>query len=54
MKKKDQFKPVSNIDDIYKAVEIASLKPGDSRYTDCAKMRGSNTIKTIERNLKST
>jgi ribosomal protein S15P/S13E len=52
MKKKDQFKPVSDIDNIYQAVKISPLQPGDSRYTDCSKMRGSNTVKTIERNLK--
>jgi hypothetical protein len=52
MKKKDQFVPVSNIDNIYRAVKISPLQPGDSRYTDCSKMRGSNTVKTIERNLK--
>lgn len=52
MKKEEQFVPISDIDNIYRAVKISPLRPGDSRYTDCSKMRGSNTVKTIARNLK--
>lgn len=52
MKKKDQFKPVSDIDSAPDAVLNYPLSPGDPRYIDCAKMRGCDTLKIIERKLK--
>lgn len=52
MDNNNRFIPVSNIDDIYKAVKIAPLKPDDPRYTDCSEMRGGHTVKTIERKLR--
>jgi hypothetical protein len=44
--------PVSNIDYVPEAVQLAPLKPGDPRYTDFAKIRGSDTIGIIERKLR--
>jgi len=52
MKAKDQFKPVSDIDYIIKALHISPLSCKDPRYFDCSKMRGCDTATIIERKLK--
>jgi len=52
MSKNKKFKPASNIDYVPEAVQLVPLKTGDSRYTDFAKIRGSDTVRIIERKLK--
>jgi hypothetical protein len=47
----NQFVPVADIDFVPNAVRNLPLLPDDSRYIDCAKIRGSDTVKIIERKL---
>jgi hypothetical protein len=47
-----RFMPVSEIDNVLNAVQISPLLPGDARYIDCAKIRGSDTVRIIERKLR--
>ncbi len=48
----NKFKPVSDINYVPNAVRNLPLVLGDPRYTDCAKLRGSDTVKNIVRELR--